>query len=416
MCGEVIYLKNSNIILRPIRIFFITVLVFGLIYNVSFEFNTSITSGRVALIVVALLSFIMSFYKVFFLTSKVKLAISLPAILLFYSIFLYFNYNDYGVIARPLNLIIYSIIGGVLSSVLVGKLSIAIMTSLYAITVQSLIVIMSFVNTDFKLFLSSIIHIEANYDYSTYLYRGLGFSSASGAALSVVQSLGFLLIFIYLVLYKPSREIIYYFIISSFLMFLSVLITGRTGLMLSLFFIFLIILHNKVHNYFRNFHIIFFVALILFIGWAYLPSALPENFSIEYFSGWVSNAFTGEDGTIQALLSMPIPPMSHELIYGHGLVSLIDGSNPSGNDSGIVQFLYAYGLVFLIIFYLMYFMTLIKLTSYLPNLFSRLISLVFIFIEIKEPFLFKYSVFFVLVFLFCSYKLEFQFKNSKTRN
>ena len=98
-----------------------------------------------------------------------------------------------------------------------------------------------------------------------------------------------------------------------------------------------------------------------------------------------------------------IPPLTVEAIHGSGLVSLIDGSNPSGNDSGFIQAYYSMGLIFAVLLYTSYLYVLFYVLGWFPILMRIALVAVFFVIELKEPFLFKYSTMFVLMSLHFSH-------------
>jgi hypothetical protein len=97
------------------------------------------------------------------------------------------------------------------------------------------------------------------------------------------------------------------------------------------------------------------------------------------------------------------PEFNLQLLYGSGQVSLVDGANPSGSDSGYGQFFFAYSLPMGIFFYGAYIYTLFRITKY-SSLFGRIILTLVIFIlDFKEPFLMKYAMFTILMIFYLAY-------------
>ena len=104
---------------------------------------------------------------------------------------------------------------------------------------------------------------------------------------------------------------------------------------------------------------------------------------------------------------MPIPPLSLNTIVGTGEVFDAEKSvNASGHDSGYIQTYFSLGFVFAIVFYVSYFLFLIRITK-LKNLLILLFLIFILFVvEFKEPFIFKYILPFYILTLTVLYNKE----------
>ena len=185
-------------------------------------------------------------------------------------------------------------------------------------------------------------------------------------------------------------------IFSMILSLVSCVAVGRIGLLLSVIFMGMFLLSERFRPGAALLLLVFSVSLYLITN-NYLILLLADDFSLEYFRTWAFGFFTGNDSTIEAIFDMPIPPFNIETIHGSGLVSLIDGSNPSGHDSGFIQAYYSMGLPFTILLYAFYLYVLFYVMSWFPILMRIALVIVFFAIEAKEPFLFKYSTMVVLM-------------------
>lgn len=380
------------------------IFTFSIVYSVSFISLESMNTARVALVFGFIYVVIFRLNLIRKLTPRIK-KLFLFIIPIPFSVILFYFIGDYGVIARPLNLFLYSILGGIIVALVFNNLSNTLILIFSVILIQSLIIIYGFFNIEFKIWLSEMINIGANYDASKNLYRGFGFSSSSGAALSLIQSMAVFVVLVYSYFFKISPLLMLYYSIGLMSILISVILVGRTGLLMSVVLLLLLFLMNKGYSKKEFFPLLFFALFIVAFAFNYLVSIVPEGFSVDYFMHWAFGFFMGQDKTLHAISSMPLPEMSVQLFHGYGLVSLINDSNPSGNDSGFIQFLYAYGIPVFVVFYAVYFYLLFYLLGFLPLFYRSVLVLAFFGLEFKEPFLFKYSTLFILVLVFISIKL-----------
>jgi hypothetical protein len=310
----------------------------------------------------------------------------------------YLFLGDFGQLSRFLNLFAYSFVGGVLVARLSGDAGELAGAFVAAIAIQSLIIIFSFFSLGYRSWFELNVLTGANYGADN-LYRAPGLSSSAGSALSVLQSIGVLAGGIYIRLKTPNEIGRPYLILSIASMILSAascLVVGRTGLLMSMIFMLGAIIWS---GYFWAFLIvILFSGILSFVVGGYiLDNLLPSQISLDFMQQWMFGFFKGEDGTVSALASMPIPPISFDSFLGYGLVSIIDGANPSGHDSGFIQAYYSMGAVVSLFFFLAYFYVLRRLLGWLSTPIAWLLTMLFFGIEIKEPFVFKYGIMFLLV-------------------
>ena len=384
-----------------------TILIFCIIYNFSFLKLPGLTSGRVVFVFIC----IKSIYDYKSTRSNINLVrfLSFLALLFTASLIQYLNSMDFIQSSRILWFSIYSIITPFLLRKYILNLEEFLYSILFATSLQSIIAINSFLNPSFKESILNTIVVGGN-DIGDMIYRAIGFSSSSGAALSVTQFCG---VFAGLMLFKYSYNtvvrspIIWLGILCCLL---STLIIGRTGLIISLlsifYFLFSIINSKKII-------IISIIAIMIsqinFISILESKTNGILGFETDIFLNWIDDGLELENNnTAIAIKEMPIPPLSLRTILGTGEVfDFRFMKNASGNDSGYIQTYYSSGLILAIAFYISYFLFLFKETKS-KNLFSHLFIIILMFIiEIKEPFIFKYVLpFFILNLILLTNKRE----------
>lgn len=384
------YTKDSHA-----KILLLSVLVFFLLYNISFKYNASLTTGRIAVLTLLGWALLMGRSPVALLNSRAWLVfLPLP-----YVAVQYFLVGDYGQLSRFINLAFYSYVGAALIVIIAYDVKVVFVAILAAIAVQAAILIFSFFSFEYRAWFDAITVSDSNYE-TFYLYRAPGFAGAGGSGLSLIQSLGVLVGWLLLrknKLYEPvTGGWVYLVIFAMILSLMSCVAVGRIGLLLSVIFMGMFLLSERFRPGTALLLLVFSFSLYFIIN-NYLILLLADDFSLEYFRTWAFGFFTGNDNTVEAIFDMPIPPLSIETMHGSGLVSLIDGSNPSGHDSGFIQAYYSMGLPFTILLYAFYLYVLFYVMSWFPILMRITLAVIFFAIEAKEPFLFKYSTMVVLM-------------------
>lgn len=385
---------------QPNRLRFLVagVLAFSISYNITFRAAETLTSGRVAVIVMMIWWLFSREPSIFRRFDWRALLVFLP---LPYVILQLILVGDFGQASRFFHLAFYSYLGGLLISQLVDDLRGIFWIFLISASVQALFLIYSFVDIGYRAWLDATVITGGNFDVFN-MYRAPGFTSNAGASLSFVQSLGVLNGgFLLMGPQKINSRLQMWCVLGLMILCsISCSIVGRTGLFLSLLFIFLTAI------YARGTRKLIFSALPIFLVLLYfvLPAAgdlISPDVSIDWLVNWMLGIFSEDDQTFSALASMPIPPIDQvDSWVGRGLVSIIDGVNPSGHDSGFVQAYYSMGLFFSAILFAAYFYVLVRLLSWLPPTLKWLLVFIFFSIEIKEPFLFKYALMFMLVAIY----------------
>lgn len=378
------------------------IVVFFIIYDFSFVAFPSLTSGRIALLIIV---YDLLYRRKITISRNIVYFLAILFILLIGSLIQYISSNDFIQSSRLLWFTIYSVITPVFLSKWFKDSKEFLQIFLLATTLQSVIATFSFFNPLVKQNILNIIIVGGN-DMEEIIYRAISFSGASGAALSVIQFCG---VFSGLILLKSfthsikNSALIWICVVVTLL---STLIIGRTGLLCSLLSI---IVFSVPQFNFRK--LVWFSGIIILVTQINFLTILESQtesisgFNVEFFLNWIEEAFTVKDNhTANVIQEMPIPPLSINTIMGTGEVFNTEKLvNSSGNDSGYIQTYYSLGIIMAIIFYISYFMFLISETK-TKNLFSILFFVFLMFIiEFKEPFIFKYILpFFILTLIFLS--------------
>lgn len=370
-----------------------TCFVFAILYDLSFSFLPTITSGRVA-VSIALLYILLSNRKVLFDRNDANYLTVLVGLLFISSFQCWFS-QDYTQSSRLFFYLIYCFLTPILAGSLFKDFTQFLQLVLFSITVQSIILLISFLHPDFKDFISSLISINSNIELN-YQYRAFGLTSSSGAALSIIQSIG-VICGLTLLNFNSFRLRQLIIILSIILCLFSTIVTGRSGLIISV----IIITIKAV--YFGRFNPIKTVLstslVLLFALWFFssLIDPVLENmdFNKNFFFEWVLQGFEIKNNRTYTVLSeMAIPNLTYETFLGTGQIALPNGLNASGHDSGFIQTYFSLGFIGSVIFYLGTLNYCWKNSSIISNRKARLwmiliFSIMFT-IELKEPFMFKY--------------------------
>lgn len=370
-----IMLKN-NLTLQTVWLFFF-------LNNIGFVFQPALTTTRVILIVSLFSCILLGRLRGF--DSK---SIYLILFVLFLSIFNFlvslYGGADSTQFSRLVHFALYSIVGAVVyvsffnDEVLFHKAVIG------ATLIQVFFVFVTYSSPAVNNVIFSYVHVSHNFLES--LGRAPGLSSSGGATLSVIISLGAFSIVRLSMLEKHG-----WFIPTMLIIVFSQVLVGRTGLLLSIFALSMLLFHSDL-----NFKTIVFTILGLGLAQVVLLDYIKSNEQfMAYTKSWAQSSFTGSDGTISALLDMGIAEMDTiAFIIGTGQVATPDGFNASGSDVGYIQTFYAMGLLG-VLFYIALFLFVYYFFKQTSKKFYFLVMLFLPFItEIKEPFIFKYMVVF----------------------
>jgi hypothetical protein len=257
----------------------------------------------------------------------------------------------------------------------------------FATLIQVLFVILTYSSSSFTDWLFSYIYSGGQ---SLSGARAPGFSSSGGAALSVVISLGALSV----LRLSDYRTRIWHFAVL-IVITCSAALVGRTGMLVSLICLFFLIVKGRVSIK----GIVISLLIIGLLGLLVFESIKSNPQFLGYTLSWALSVFTGSDHTVSALLGQDLKELNERiLLFGGVGVSSPEGGNASGSDVGYIQTLYSIGLPFGLLFYILYFIYLCHFKVYRNDVFFKwlLIFLVF-FLELKEPFIFKYAISFYVL-------------------
>lgn len=376
------------------------IVIFFIIYDFSFVAFPSITSGRIALLII---SYDLIYKKEIKLSRNLIYFLAILFILLIASLIQYISSSDFIQSSRLIWFAIYSVITPFFLSKCFKDSKEFLQVFLLATTVQSIIVMFSFFNPLVKQDILSTIVVGGN-EMEEIIYRAISFSGSSGAALSIIQFCG---VFSGLTLLKSFPNSIKNSVliwICIVLTLLSTVFVGRTGLLCSLLSIVIFLVSQ--FNFRKLIWFFGIIALVTQINFMAILESQTESisgFNVDFFLDWIEEAFTLKDNhTVNVIQEMPIPPLSIYTIMGTGEVFDTEKLvNASGNDSGYIQTYYSLGIIMAIIFYVSYFLFLISETK-IKNLSTILFVVLLMFIvEFKEPFIFKYILpFFILTLIF----------------
>lgn len=279
-----------------------------------------------------------------------------------------------------------------------------------AIVIQAFFIVMYFVSWDFRSFSLEYIPASGNIDFEKNLFRSKGLMNSSGASLSLVQAFG-VLFTSYLLAITPYKSKKFIYLIASFaLLFLSIFLTGRTGLLMfpvALLFLSVFLMgRERVPKNIFYFVFIFPVTLIaaffvLKFGYQYFLGGFTTAWGEDGFDRlvrWVSGEFFGSDGvrskTMMLLRDHWFAPEDMRTFF------VGDQSTWSENrirsDIGFVRLWYAVGLFGALLLYISYFYVFLTMVLRAPDqkakiMFALLGMFMFV-LEMKEPFLMNASV------------------------
>ena len=373
--------------------------IFALLYDINFSAYPGLTTSRIGLISL----FVIHLIKEKTFSKKAYGFLAFLTILIVYSMGLSLYSNDFAQTQRLIWFSLYGIVCPfILTKYIKSKNEFLWLVSI-ATLIQAIITIVAYVNPAVKLLVSSMIISTSNYD-ETNVMRAIGFASIGGASLSFIQSVG---VFSILLLQRLNS----YTFFTKFLLWLlllvvliSIVFIGRTGLVVSFCAVIIYMLSLRI-SIPRVVGIVFFAFLIWQVDFLTIIETVTKNiegYNSELFVLWVTESFqVKNNGTVEILNSMPIPPLSVETLIGTGRVVDISGlGNASGNDSGYIQTYYALGLIVSVLFYSGYLLFLMFRIHNTGKYALGILVLIVFMAEFKEPFIFSYSVPFYILSTF----------------
>lgn len=385
-------------------------LTFGLIFNLSFSAAPFLSTGRLALLVMIIAYGKDAFRLIVQFAQKYTFSLTLSlSLILFSMLWLAINSAEDSVMfSRAFWFFIFVIVGSFLYVRMCRfSLTSAMMYYLTAMLAQALFVFNSVLDPEFRDWVEQALIVGGNIDFSEGV-RFSGLTNGGGALLSVQLALG---VAASLVLFSQSRSSLVKLglVIGALLLVVATVFVGRTGLYFSILMILGFILFSG-----RPLLVsIIFIVSVCIVSLFFL-SANTESFDLEdnpikldRTVSWAFDIFLfGESDSANSLvneLSNIREISAKEIFIGSGRLVEHDGSNYSKHDSGYLHLVYALGLPLSALFYgalfWIYWKNLLLVKGKLKVIGLVLVALVF-FLEIKEPFIFKYTLpFFVLVYV-----------------
>ncbi|MBQ4812043.1 hypothetical protein J8M20_11870 [Pseudoalteromonas luteoviolacea] len=376
-----IVLKN-NLTLQIVWLFFF-------LNNIGFVFQSGITTTRVVMFASLFSCILLGRLKS--VDAKSLYLIFLVLVLSAFN-FLVSLYGDVDStqFSRLVHFALYSIVGAIVYVSLFNDEALFHKAVIGATLIQVFFVFVTYSSPAANNIIFSYVYVSHNFLES--LGRAPGLSSSGGATLSVIISLGAFSIVRLSMLEKHG-----WFIPTMLIIIFSQVLVGRTGLLLSIFALCMLLIYSDL-----NIRTIILTILGLILSQLILLDYIKSNEQfMAYTKNWAESSLTGSDGTISALIDMGIKEMdTMAFIIGTGQVATPDGYNASGSDVGYVQTFYAMGLLG-VVFYMALLLFLYSFYKKTNKSFYFLVLLFLPFVaEIKEPFIFKYMiVFYVFISL-----------------
>ena len=414
-----------------VRILKLSILLFSLffyLYGVQFEFLPTYTSRFVLFAAWTYLALI------FFTKRHIQLPFEFFIIAVVYSttiawvilISALYNFSDISVLFSIALLFFSAFLGGLFFALILKKMEFkfyqVIQVVQLVIVFQAFFIVLYFISWDFREFTFAYIPETGRIDHRENLFRSRGLTGGASATLSLKQSLG-LLFTIYLISGVRWRSKQFVYLLLSFgLIFWSVILTGRTGLlMIPIVFLYVLVLLLLRQKLSKN--LIFFVLglpvisflsfAFLRLGYEYILGGFTTPWSEDGFDlliRWVSSEFINSEGlirsrTAQALMSSHwfLPEDGLVLFFGDPTTWLV---NRIPSDIGIVRLWHSVGLIGMLLIYclfaLVFLISILKARGIEARVFLFMLAFFLFATEMKEPFLTNVSVnsFFIMIFCY----------------
>lgn len=372
------------------------------------------------IVIIIMITYFLINKKHFYLEVKLKHFFFFYVIVFAYILFNYYinNFEDITLVKKWIIFLLKSFIGVYLLLLILKAYKYSFMEMIYflqiIIFIHASLMLIYFFNVDFKEWtLNFIPQTGGNIDHITS-YRSRGIVSSSGATLSLFQSFG-LLFTVYLVSKeKLNWYLTNYFLISFIIILGSIVVSGRTGLViLPIILLYIILLYFKDLESSKKsikFLLLLLLLFTMFISLIYLLNIKIVTLdSILFLKDWIGSEIKINNGEIQVstltILSnhwlFPNEPFSW--FFGKTVTWEIDRIK---TDIGYLRVLNALGIlgfIFLYGFILWIFIETIKNLSDYRNKILVLVLCIFLLItEYKEPFLFKVELNMMILILYIS--------------
>jgi hypothetical protein len=383
------------------------VLIFFILYDINFNFLPYFTTGRIAFLFLLITSFNKTNFDNLFYWGCI-----IFGLLLFYALFQRIYSAESIQTSRLFWFIIYGWILPYLVLFYFKKAEQIYFFVFLAAILQAILVFVMFFNIEIRFQIMGMLKVVTNITQNETLQRAFGFTSLTGSTFSIVQAGGFFSGVYYLTRTTFNSILIKLLIwLGLMAILLSTVLIGRTGLLISIFF--LVYYFIFISNIKQKIIILLISFSIYQIDFESSFINLTENiegFKTEWFITWIEEAFNfRKNSTLEELNTMYVPPITIETIIGLGRVESESGyGNASMNDSGYIQTYYSLGLIMSAVFYLTYFcLSFFRWLNSKRNPLILIFLIIVFLVEYKEPFIFKYSLPFLLT-TFLVYENKFQ--------
>lgn len=411
-------LLNGNSTKKYIHSIIYGILLFLYLFEFELLGTTSLLSSRKLAFMLVIFIYILVFLKNkgnSFTESHLKEFSTIFVFLIYILGYLLFLILIYGIVddstyiyPRLIYFLLYSILGSLLFSKIFNKVDHFLNGLIIAVFIQSTIVYLQFISPDIRSFFKNTFVEQGNISYlRENRASGLG---AEGATLSLLLFSGLFACGYFII---KNQKIIYMLLYIYIL--ISILLVARTGLYIGLINLFIILLlsykKDKSIKYFMNFgKYLTIIISSLTMLWFILLKYIDEQ-RINKIFDWTSSLFNDglNEGSVQAISKMVIPELTIETLFGTGITR---GESGLGtiiqHDSGYIQAYFAFGLInsilFYIIIYLLLFILIKKINNKLMKTYLYFYLIILIVVEVKEPFIFKYMLPFILMTITLLYR------------
>lgn len=350
----------------------------------------------------------------------------LYSVFLAYVLFTSIIYEEYSLVTPYLSFVVFFVALYFIISIILRLHSLYDVMLVFTIVflIHSFFVLYGFFDIGFKSWVEDNIAFEGNIDFMSS-FRSRGILSAEGATVSVFLSFGTLSsVFLFI---KSKTYIIKVFsLISLFVIFLAIFVSGRTGFVLILFFLMPVLVAALLKSLFKrklDFDFIRFIFLASLLGIAVVLIFLQiyDFYSkntgmktswgddlLESVISWVFQEGSGTDSTMLVLLRdhVHFNPSLKGLLFGDPYF-LSDGIS---SDIGYIRILSNFGICGLFLYYFSMFYFFISVALRVACRLSRLLllflTLALFVIEFKEPFLYKLIIVSCYMFVFLTFYLD----------
>jgi hypothetical protein len=423
-----IFRINKKKVYSILLIFFL----FFYLYGITFTF-LPLSTARI----IVLLAFF--YFITYSLTNHyikidngLRIISALYLLYLFWTLFITvaYGFEDISILTSTLLLFVHSFIGGLFFSVIFQKMKISfrkfLMFIQIVITIQAIFILIYFISWDFREFTFNYIKDSSDVDQTLTIFRSRGLTSTFGATLSVVQSFGLIISAYLLSTVKTGTKEYYYIVFSFGLILFSIVVTGRTGLIMLpfvMFYFFVMFLkRNGIPKNITSF--IFILPVVVFISFIFVKF-IYTNFGTSIGTAWGEDIFDRvirwyteeffDNGKIQ---SRTADTLLDHLFLPHDTLTILFGDpttwkiNRIKSDIGLIRMWHSVGITGIIIYYtlilLVFLYSIFKINKTEERLVLIIIAIFLFLIEMKEPFLqnIQVNVFYIMFFTYAIINLK----------